>query len=54
MYSYGDVSRLPSYGRDDKAWLYDQTKLDNVVRLENGVVRYARRLYDWIGKEKAA
>lgn len=54
MYSFGDVSRLPAYGRDDKLRLYDQTIVANIVPLERGVVRYARRLRNWIKKDLAA
>ena len=54
MYSFGDVSRLPAYGRDDKLRLYDQTIVANIVPLERGVVRYARRLRNWIEKDLAA
>lgn len=54
MYSFGDVSRLPAYGRDDKLWLYDPTIVANIVPLERGVVRYARRLRIWIEKDLAA
>lgn len=54
MYSYGDVSRLPEYGRDEKHWVFDEVKLSNVIRLESGVLRYARSLYRWVEKEMAA
>ena len=54
MYSFGDVSRLPAYDRDDKLWLYDQTIKANIVPLERGVVRYARRLRNWIEEDLAA
>jgi len=54
MYSFGDVSRLRAYGRDYKLWLYDQTNVANIVPLERGVVRYARRLRNWIEEDLAA
>ena len=54
MYSFGDVARLPAYGRDDKLWLYDQTIVAHIVLLERGVVRYAQRLRNWLEKDLAA
>ena len=54
MYSFGDVTRLPAYGRDDKLWLYDQTIVAHIVLLERGVVRNAQRLRNWLEKDLAA
>jgi hypothetical protein len=56
VYSYGDVSRLPTYSRDEKVWLYDRrdTAVVEIVRIESGVTKIVRRLYSWIEKEMAA
>ena len=54
MHSFGDVSRLPAYGLDDKLWLYDQTIVAHIVLLARGVVRYAQRLRNWLEKDFAA
>ena len=54
MFSFGDVSRLPEYSRDEKVWLYDHTRIDNVVALEAPMVKYARRVCTWLERKKAA
>ena len=54
MFSFGDVSRLPEYSRDEKVWLYDHPRVDNVVPLEAPMVKYARRVRGWLERKRAA
>lgn len=48
MYSFGDVNRLPDYGRDECAWAHHQTEVIGRSRFGGCLDSAAQTLRRWL------
>lgn len=51
MYSFGDVTRLPEYGRDERAWTGHQAEVIRRSNFGACMTEMARKLYRWLDND---
>ena len=51
MYSFGDVTRLPEYGRDERAWSHHQADVIRRSQFGGCVSEMARKIYRWLDED---